>query len=128
DMSRENAHSWNQGATSGHQMHDEQDDSDDEQYPGYLRRDGSNAIRAQSAGDKPENEKNERNTASSPPRPRQGAYSTDTSARSMPELWLSKPQTAESEGNRSRSDCGASFWATAYGPAWLGHPFVHSLN
>ncbi len=40
-------------------MHDEQDDSDDEQHPGYLRRNSCNAICAQRAGEKPKNEKNE---------------------------------------------------------------------
>lgn len=52
-------HSGSQRATSCHYVHDEKDDSDDEQYPRYLRRNSGNAICPQRAGDKPENEKNE---------------------------------------------------------------------
>jgi hypothetical protein len=40
-------------------VHDEQDNSDDEQHPGYLRRNSGNPVCAQRAGDKPENQKNE---------------------------------------------------------------------
>jgi hypothetical protein len=56
---RQTLHSGNRGATPNHYVQDQKDNSDDEQHPGYLRRNSGNAICAQRAGDKPENEKNE---------------------------------------------------------------------
>jgi len=44
---------------SRNDVHDQQNYADDEQHPSYLRCNSGNTVRAQRAGDKTENEKNE---------------------------------------------------------------------